>query len=190
MTGIERLFQGIIKALLVILSFALILGCASQAPAQTAQRSNLYTYVNPDNYFEEVVKASIWKPVLVLFETDYYAAQGNYKSQATVDNLREVYKMLATEFNGSIRFARFDVPNKESSLFVIRNYNLKGLPSIVLYTDGRVVDIRLGGTSLKEDISPIFRNMKKWWLESLVIHPEKFKCPWKYNNQKELQKSC
>ena len=184
--------------LLQLMVIWLIALCLWLAPSPLdAQTQSLYTWVNPQNYFEEVRKASVKQPVLVLFETDNCVPKPECPD--AVRNIRVVYDRLAREFRGKIKFVRYPVNIWSDERYVKENLdrdgdkldlNVKAFPSTALYIDGRLVDMRLGGPATEKYIGPIYRNMKYIWLERLFFHPENFKCSRMYENTMGLHEVC
>ena len=93
--------------------------------------SNQYvTAATDDNFAEEVLKSS--KPVLV----DFWAPWcGPCKA------IGPIVEELAEQFKDSIKVMKLNVDDSQKTAI---NYNVRGIPSIILFKDGKVQDTLIG----------------------------------------------
>jgi thioredoxin 1 len=92
--------------------------------------------VNDANFDQEVLQASV--PVLV----DFWAPWcGPCKAIAPV------VEELAGEFDGRLKVVKVNVDdNKEAA----HKYNVRGIPNLILFKDGEMVDQMIGARSKQE----------------------------------------
>lgn len=92
--------------------------------------------VNDSNFDQEVLRASV--PVLV----DFWAPWcGPCKAIAPV------VEELASEYDGKLKVVKVNVDdNKEAA----HKYNVRGIPNLILFKDGEMVDQMIGARSKQE----------------------------------------
>jgi thioredoxin 1 len=88
------------------------------------------TAATDDNFAEEVLKSS--KPVLV----DFWAPWcGPCKA------IGPIVEELAEQFKDSIKVMKLNVDDSQKTAI---NYNVRSIPSIILFKDGQVLDTLIG----------------------------------------------
>ncbi len=81
--------------------------------------------VTDDTFEDEVIKAGT--PVLVDFWADWCAP---------CKMIAPIVEQLATEYDGSVRFAKLDV---DSNPKTATTYGIRGIPTLLIFDDGKPV---------------------------------------------------
>lgn len=152
-----------------------------------AQAQSIRTYVNFDDYFKEVVLASVRQPVLVCFYSKDF--KHGTVGQIASDNMMVVCQDLARDLNGKVKVLEYNVPASDVAE-VYAKIGMWRIPSAALYKDGKMIDMMSGDPVTQDDIELTYKAMKGWWIKSLVLHPEEYPCSWKYRNSGELEQAC
>ncbi len=100
------------------------------------------TYTVTDSNFEKEVLQSD-KPVLVDFWADWCVP---------CRMIEPAFKALAEQYSGKIKFGRL---NTDENPRVPTQYNIMGIPTIMLFKDGKVVD-QIVGAVPKTNIEKMF----------------------------------
>ncbi len=108
--------------------------------------SNIVT-VTRENFDQEVLKSSI--PVLVDFWADWC---GPCKM------LEPVLEELAQEYNGKIKFAKVRADTQQE---LVNQYNIRAVPTLLLFWNGRV-RTQVVGLRSKEEIKEALASVLKF----------------------------
>ena len=135
-------FLRTLLSLLVALSLLLAPGSLA------AQAQRIRTYVNFDDYFKEVVLASVRKPVVVCFYSrDFKPGE---VGRIASDNMMMVCQGLARELGGKVRVVQYNVPHSSWREISART-GMLALPSTALYVEGKMIDVKSGGPAEEKE---------------------------------------
>lgn len=95
--------------------------------------SDLVKYVTDQNFDSEVLRSNV--PVLLDFTATWC---GPCKA------LSPIIDTLATEYQGVLKVVKLDIDNSPDTP---TNYSVRGVPTVMLFKDGKVVAQQVGLTS-------------------------------------------
>ncbi len=98
--------------------------------------SHAITHVSDDQFDAEVLKSS--EPVLVDFWAEWC---GPCKMIAPI--LDE----LATTYSGKLKIAKINIDHNQKTP---RNYNVRGIPTLMIFKDGKVQATQIGAVGKKQ----------------------------------------
>ncbi|QCX38574.1 thioredoxin [Aureibaculum algae] len=92
--------------------------------------------------FSKLIKGD--KPVLVDFHAEWC---GPCKAQSPI------IKQVANEIDGKVRIIKIDIDKNQS---IAQRYNVRGVPTLILFKDGKIV-WRQSGVQTKEQLLSIIK---------------------------------
>ena len=98
-------------------------------------KNEIFTMLNDSNFRKEVIENH--QPILVLFAAEW---------SGSCQLMRQVLASLAGEFKGKIKFAEMDFDRSKATA---EEYEVRRLPTIVIFKNGRVEDYLVGMVSKK-----------------------------------------
>ncbi len=102
----------------------------------------MYTVTVTDNNFEqEVLKSE--KPVLVDFWADWCMP---------CKMMEPTFKSLSEQYNSKIKFGKL---NTDENPRIPTQYNIMGIPTVILFKDGKVID-QIVGAVPKSNLEKMF----------------------------------
>jgi thioredoxin 1 len=107
--------------------------CAVVKPAEKSQVNPSIAHVSDEQFEEQVLKSS--EPVLVDFWAEWC---GPCKMIAPI--LDDV----ATSYAGKLRVAKINIDHNQKTP---RNYNVRGIPTLMIFKDGKVQATQIGAVS-------------------------------------------
>jgi thioredoxin 1 len=93
-------------------------------------RKAIFYTLNDMNFQQEVLENQ--QPVLVLFGAEW---------SGSCNILAPIIESLADDFKGQIKFGRIDIDHNNRTA---KEYEIRNLPTIILFKNGRMVDYLIG----------------------------------------------
>ncbi len=98
--------------------------------------ASVVAVVNPEDFHQQVLSSD--RPVLVDFYADWCSP---------CRKLSPIIDELAVEYDGRIKVVKIDV---QTSRLLAREYNVRGIPAVFIFVDGKPVE-RINGLHPKAD---------------------------------------